>query len=410
MQHNVLTDPQAGIYLWWKYIDENKISILKVHDANLCNMTKEFAIQQNEAIPGAIAIDYHEQVEERAQMEAERLAKAPSMHTWGQVARGEGQDHAPEDTKGNLSRGAAHSTGEGSGSVSKGKGKQKATSKEDELADDINDDKGDGKPGPPTKGPHAAGDNEPCKTCAQANLMCVGEPEASCKQCRKAKCKCSCSQGVGRKRKNSSTIGEAGPSHKRVKLFMTLKLAPSEPMTKPVKKLTLKILARKWQPDLTPTCSPSPDPAPSLCDPSPTPHLFFHRATPTPRPAPKPSPVLVDDPHASLPIDELQVEIKPFIATATSLLDKPGDVEVMAQSDTPSAMEIPEVEYPHKQSTANIVEHLQVLEARAKDEEFKLEQVYQLLEMLARQVTHWIETAWARWEELQRLKDDLQNL
>ncbi|KIO13853.1 hypothetical protein M404DRAFT_18113 [Pisolithus tinctorius Marx 270] len=178
----------AGIYLWWKYIDENKISIPKVCDTNLHDMTKESTIWQNEVIPVAIAIadlqcpegqcrfniddlfeDYQEWVEERVQLEAKRLAKAPSMRTWGQAARGEGQDHAPEDTEGNPSRGAAHLTGEGSGSGSKGKGKQKATSEEDELADDIDDDEGDGKPGPSTKGPRAAVDNEPCETCAQVN-------------------------------------------------------------------------------------------------------------------------------------------------------------------------------------------------------------------------------------------------
>ncbi|KAI6003472.1 hypothetical protein F5J12DRAFT_783542 [Pisolithus orientalis] len=163
--------------------------------------------------------------------------------TWGQAARGEGQDHAPEDTEGNPSRGAACSTGEGSGSASKGKGKQKATSKEDELADDVDNDEGDGEPGPPAKGPCAAGDDEPCETCAQANLACIREPEASCKWCRKAKCKCLHSRSVGRKQKNSSTVGEAGPSHKQVKSFTTSKLAPAESATEPVKKLTLKIPA-----------------------------------------------------------------------------------------------------------------------------------------------------------------------
>ncbi|KAI6002394.1 hypothetical protein F5J12DRAFT_894161 [Pisolithus orientalis] len=415
-------NPQAGIYLWWKYINENKISIPKVHNANLCDMTKESMIWQNEAIPTAIAIadlwqpegqcrfniddlfeDYQEWVGERAQLEAERLAKAPSMHTQGQAARGEGQDHAPEDTKGNPSRGAAHLTGEGSGSASKGKGKQKATSKEDELADNIDDDEGDGEPGPSAKGPCTAGDNEPCEMCAQANLTCIGEPEASCKWCRKAKCKCSHSQGIGRK--NSGTIGEAGPSHKQVKSFTTLKLAPAESVTKPVKKLTPKILAQKWQPDLTPTHSPSPDPAPL-----PAPCLFFHRATPMPRPSFKPSPVPVNDPHVSLLINEPQVKIEPFFATVTSLLDEPGDVKVTAQSNTPLAAEIPEVEYQHEWSTANIIECLRVVKARAKDKEFKLEQVYWLLEMLSRWVTHQIKTVWARWEELQRLKDNLWDL
>ncbi|KIN97272.1 hypothetical protein M404DRAFT_32486 [Pisolithus tinctorius Marx 270] len=353
----------AGIYLWWKYVDKNEISILKVRDTNLCEMTEESAIWQNE--------DYQERVEERARLEAERLAKAPSVRTQGQTARDVGQDHMPEDTEGHPSRGAAHLTGGGSGSTSKGKGKQKATSEEDELADDIDDDEGDGEgegePGPSAKRPHVAGDNEPCKTCVQANLTCVGEPESSCKQCQKAKRKCSRSRGVGRK--NSGTVGEAGLSHKRVKPITTAK------------------------PDLTPPRSPSPQPTPSPHDPSPTPHLFFRRATPTPRPSFKPSPAPVDEPGASLLVDEPQVESEPFLATATSLLEEPRDIEVSVWSDTPLATEIPEVKYPHEQLTANIVEHLRVLEARAEDEEFKLEQVYWLLEMLARQVTHWIETA-----------------
>ncbi|KAI5988301.1 hypothetical protein F5J12DRAFT_786875 [Pisolithus orientalis] len=76
---------------------------------------------------------------------------------------------------------------------------ESATSKEDELADNIDNDEGDGEPGPSAKGPHAAGDNKPCEACAQANLVCVREPEASCKQCRKAKHKCLHSRGIGRK-------------------------------------------------------------------------------------------------------------------------------------------------------------------------------------------------------------------
>ncbi|KIN93333.1 hypothetical protein M404DRAFT_36174 [Pisolithus tinctorius Marx 270] len=301
----------AGIYSWWRYVDENKLSIPKVRDTNLHDMTEESMIQQNEVIPGVIAIadlcrpegqrrfhiddvfeDYQERVKERARLEAERLAKAPSVRTRGQTAREEGQDHAPEDTEGHPSRGAARSAGGGSGSTSKGKGKQKATSKEDELADDVDDDEGDvdddegdgkGEPGPSAKGPRVAGDNEPCKTCAQANLRCIGEPELSCKQCQKAKRKCSRSHGVGRK--NSGTVGEAGPSHKRVKLITTSKVALAEPATRPAKKLTLKILARKWQPDPTPTHSPMPQPTPSPHDPSPSPRLFFHGATPMPGPS-----------------------------------------------------------------------------------------------------------------------------
>ncbi|KIO05054.1 hypothetical protein M404DRAFT_25682 [Pisolithus tinctorius Marx 270] len=421
----------ASIYSWWKYVNENEISIPKVRDANLRDMTEESTMEQNEVIPAVIAIadlhrpegqrrfhiddvfeDYQERVKERARLEAERLAKAPSMRTRSQAARGEGQDHAPEDTEGNLSRGAARSTGGGSGSASKGKGKQKATSEEDELADDVDDDEGDsegeGKPGPSAKRPRVAGDNEPCETCVQANLRCIGEPESSCKWCQKAKHKCSRSRGVGRK--NSGTVGEAGPSHKRVRSITTSKVTPAEPVTGPAKKLTLKIPAHKWQPDPTPTRSPSPQPTPSPHDPLPTPRLFFHGATPTPGPSFKPSPAPVDEPGAALPIDELQVESEPFFATATGLLEEPEYIKVPAWSNTPPATEIPEVEYPHERSTVNIIERLQVLEARAEDEEFELEQVYRLLEMLARRVTHWIETAQARWEELRRLKDDLRNL
>ncbi|KIO06291.1 hypothetical protein M404DRAFT_24569 [Pisolithus tinctorius Marx 270] len=126
----------AGIYLWWKYIDENKISIPKVCDANLHDMTEESLMEQNE--------DYQEQVKERAHLEAERLAKAPSVHTWGQTARDEGQDHVPEDTEGDTARGGTHSAGGGCGSAIKGKGKQQATSEEDELANNIDDNKGNG--------------------------------------------------------------------------------------------------------------------------------------------------------------------------------------------------------------------------------------------------------------------------
>ncbi|KAI6025700.1 hypothetical protein F5J12DRAFT_889595 [Pisolithus orientalis] len=286
----------AGIYSWWKYIDENKISIPKVCDANLHDMTKESAIWQNEVILEAIAIadlwwpegqhrfiiddlveDYQEQVEERAWLEAKRFANALSMHTWGQAARGGGQDCKSCM----IDRG-------GSGSTSKGKGKQKATSKEDKLANDIDDDEGDGK-------------------------------------------------GEGK------------------------------------------------------------EPSPSPHDSSPSPCLFFCGATPMPGPLFKPSPPPVNKPHLTPPINKPQVKFEPFSATATSLLNEPGDIESPAQGDTPAVAETLEVIDP-------------LLEARAEDEEFELEQFHQLLEMLARWVTLQIEAAQARWEELHRLKDKLQDL
>ncbi|KIO01572.1 hypothetical protein M404DRAFT_28598 [Pisolithus tinctorius Marx 270] len=219
----------AGIYLWWKYIDENKISILKVCDANLCDMTKETAMQQNKVILVVIAIadlhqpegqqrfhiddvceDYLEWVKERVHLEAERLAKA--------------------------------------------------------------------------------------------------------------------------------------------------------------------------------------------------------LATPMPGPLFKASSPLINEPQVSLPINKLPIETKPFFATATGLLNEPGDIKVPVQGDAPSVAETLEVESQCEWLTAHFIKCLQVLKARAKDEEFELEQVYQLLEMLARQVTHQIKTVWARWEELQRLKDDLWDL
>ncbi|KIN93085.1 hypothetical protein M404DRAFT_36407 [Pisolithus tinctorius Marx 270] len=46
----------AGIYSWWKYVDENKISIPKVRDTNLRDMTEESVMEQNEVIPAVIAI------------------------------------------------------------------------------------------------------------------------------------------------------------------------------------------------------------------------------------------------------------------------------------------------------------------------------------------------------------------
>ncbi|KIO01765.1 hypothetical protein M404DRAFT_28506 [Pisolithus tinctorius Marx 270] len=365
-------------------------------------MTEESALQQNKMILAAIAIadlhwpegqqrfhvddifkDYQEWVEERAHLEAERLAKALSVCTWGQTARDEGQDHAPEDTEGYTASRGAHTVGGGSGSASKGKGKQWAMSKEDELTDNIDDDegKGEGELGPSAKGFCMTGDDKPCKMCAQANLMCIRKPESSCKQCQKAKRKCSCSHGVGRKQKNSSTIGEAGPSHKQVKSIMTLKLENGSLIQLP------HVLLRQNRP-LPPMILLQP-----LIS-------FFHGATPTPGPLFKPSPAPVDEPGASLLINKPQIESEPFFVTVTSLLEEPRDIEVLAWSNTPLTTEILEVEYPHEWSTVNIVECLQVLEARAEDEEFELEQVYQLLEMLARWVTYWIKTAQARWEEL----------
>ncbi|KIN98363.1 hypothetical protein M404DRAFT_31376 [Pisolithus tinctorius Marx 270] len=285
-------------------------------------MTEESAIQQNKMILVVIAIadlcqlegqrrfhiddvfkDYQAQVKERAHLEAERLAKAPSVHTQGQTARDEGQDHMPVDTEGDTARGGTCSAGGGSGSMIKGKGKQQATSEEDELADD-DEGNGEGEPGPSTKGLCMTGDDEPCE---------------------KVKCKCLHSHGVGWKQKNSGNVGETRLSHKWVRSVMTSKAAPVGPATGPSKKLMLRILARKWQPDPTPTHSPSPEPTTSPHNPLPTPHLFCHVATPTPRPSTLPAPV--NEPSTALPFDKPQIEFEPFSAIVTGLLNELGGVK-----------------------------------------------------------------------------------
>ncbi|KIN99338.1 hypothetical protein M404DRAFT_30575 [Pisolithus tinctorius Marx 270] len=46
----------TGIHSWWKYVDNNRITIPKVHNKCMCNYTEESAMCQNLLAPGAIAI------------------------------------------------------------------------------------------------------------------------------------------------------------------------------------------------------------------------------------------------------------------------------------------------------------------------------------------------------------------
>ncbi|KAI5998927.1 hypothetical protein F5J12DRAFT_895326 [Pisolithus orientalis] len=88
----------ASICLWWKYIDNNGISVPKVCNECMHNYTGESVMCQSLLVLGAIAItnlrcpveqrqihindifeDYQERVELRVQLKAERLTREPSM-------------------------------------------------------------------------------------------------------------------------------------------------------------------------------------------------------------------------------------------------------------------------------------------------------------------------------------------
>ncbi|KAI6006571.1 hypothetical protein F5J12DRAFT_782836 [Pisolithus orientalis] len=148
----------ASIHSWWRYVNDNGISILKVHDKCMCNYTEESAMCQNLLVLGAIAIadlqcpveqrwihiddifeDYQERVELRVQLEAERLTREPSMHMHRQAAMviGEGQGCMPSDTgAGESSRETGGQVRQQMDSTGKGKGKEKATDEVDKLEND----------------------------------------------------------------------------------------------------------------------------------------------------------------------------------------------------------------------------------------------------------------------------------
>ncbi|KIO00915.1 hypothetical protein M404DRAFT_29120 [Pisolithus tinctorius Marx 270] len=246
----------TSIHSWWKYVDDNGITILKVHDKCMCDYTEESAMCQNLLVLGAIAVadlwcpveqrrvhidnifeDYQERVELRAQLEAERLTRESSMH---------------------MRRQAATATG-------KGKGKEKATDEVDELENN----EGDRLPNP-----------DPLKTGAPTPKV-----DLRCKECAKAKRKCSQLLRVGRKHKNAGS-GEmaAGPSHKRVKLVTVTTETPV------LTRLKLRIPARKPPPRQNsepPPEHPTPRASPPLSSdmpppPIPQPPLFLPSATPAP--------------------------------------------------------------------------------------------------------------------------------
>ncbi|KIN98924.1 hypothetical protein M404DRAFT_30892 [Pisolithus tinctorius Marx 270] len=242
----------ASICSWWKYVDDNGISVPKVRDECMCNYTEESAMCQSLLVPGAIAIadlhrpveqrriqiddifeDYQESIELRAQLEAERLAREPPMRTGRQAAT----------------------------TIGKGKGKEKATDEVDELEND----EGKHPPNP-----------DPSKTGAPAP-----DPNLQCRECTKAKRKCSWSLRVGRKCKNAGS-GEmaAGPLHKRTKSVMVMAMTGLKlwiPAHKPLPRQNSKLTPGHPTPRASsPSTSNMPPP------PAPRPPLFLPSATPAP--------------------------------------------------------------------------------------------------------------------------------
>ncbi|KAI5991755.1 hypothetical protein F5J12DRAFT_786298 [Pisolithus orientalis] len=353
----------ASICSWWRYINDNGISISKVHNECMHDYTKESAMCQNLLVLGAIAIadlqhpveqrwihindifeDYQERVELRVQLEAERLTREPSMcmHRQAAMAIGEGQGCMPSNTgAGESLRGTGGQGRQQMDSTGKGKGKEKATDEVDELGND----KGNHPPNPdPLKtGALAPKANLPCRECTKADAECEGLPGELCKQCRQAKQKCSRSLRVGRKHKNAGS-GEmaAGPSHKWTKSVTVMTKTPA--MTG----LKLRI----------PACKPPPRQNFKLTPGHPTSHAnnlgdlgnsrLFGRLTG----------LLDDPPTPDISVQDLS-KVPPV--EGTLLVANPGDTTTCKA----------------------LAECIQLLENRADDEEFELTQIHQMLGLLA---------------------------
>ncbi|KIN94257.1 hypothetical protein M404DRAFT_35265 [Pisolithus tinctorius Marx 270] len=332
----------ASIRLWWKYVNNNRISVPKVRDECMRDYTEESVMCQSLLVLGAIAIadlhhpveqrwihiddifeDYQERVELRAQLEAERLAREPSMRTRRQAATmiGQGQGCVPSNTEaGESSRGTGQPVREQTDSTGKGKGKEKATDEVDELEND----EGEHPPNP-----------DPSKAA------CKGLPGESCERCRQAKQKCSQLLRVGRKHKNAGS-GEtaAGPLHKRTKsvtVTATTGLKLWIPAHKPLPRQNSEPTPGHPTP-----CASSPLTSNMPPPPAPRPPLFLPSATPAPRPHPEltPPPMdnlgdlgdgglfgrptgLLDDPP--MPVDSAQDKPEDPPVTETPLVANPSE-------------------------------------------------------------------------------------
>ncbi|KIN97690.1 hypothetical protein M404DRAFT_32039 [Pisolithus tinctorius Marx 270] len=189
----------TSIHSWWKYIDDNGITIPKVHNECMHDYTEESVMCQNLLVLGAIAIvDLRCPVEQR-RVHIDDIFKDYQERQWQQVKVK--AVHPVTLKQGGLRGwgGAGRRVRRQTDSTGKGKGKEKATDEVDELENN----EGDCPPNP-----------DPLKTGTLAPKV-----DFQCRECMKAKRKCSQSLRVGRKHKNAgSRETAAGPSHKQVKL------------------------------------------------------------------------------------------------------------------------------------------------------------------------------------------------
>ncbi|KIN94078.1 hypothetical protein M404DRAFT_35415 [Pisolithus tinctorius Marx 270] len=299
----------TSIRSWWKYVDDNGITVPKVRDECMCDYTEESAMCQNLLVPGAIAIaDLRHPVEQR-QVHIDDIFE-------------DYQERQRQQVKVKAARPATLKQG------SKGKGKEKATDEVDELEND----EGDRPPNP-----------DPSKTGAPAPKV-----DLRCRECAKAKRKCSRSLRVGRKRKNAGS-GEmaAGPSHKWVKSVTVMT------ETLGLTRLKLRIPARKPPPRQNsepPPEHPTPRASPPLSSdmpppPVPQPPLFLPSATPAPRPRPELTLPPMDNPG--------DLGDSGLFGRPTGLLDDPPAPVVSTQdeSEGPPVKETPQVTNPSELTT-----------------------------------------------------------
>ncbi|KIN93143.1 hypothetical protein M404DRAFT_36356 [Pisolithus tinctorius Marx 270] len=351
----------ASIHSWWKYVDDNRISVPKVHDECMHNYTKESAMCQSLLVPGAIAItnlcrpveqrrihindifeDYQERVELRVQLEVERLTREPSMLMRRQAAMavGEGQGHMPSDTEaGESSSGTGQQVRQQTEGTGKGKGKEKATDEVDELENN--------------EGKHPL-NPDPSKT------VCKGLPGELCEQCRQAKQKCSWSLRVGRKRKNAGS-GEmaAGPSHKWTK-SVTVAMTTETPVTTGLK---------LWIPARKPPPRQNSEPPPK----HPTPRASSHLSSDMP--PPPLTPPLMDNPG--------DLGDSGLFGRPTGLLDNPPAPVISMQDKSKGP---PVANLSESTTHKALAECIRLLEGRADDKEFELTQIHQMLGLLVTRV------------------------
>ncbi|KIO13858.1 hypothetical protein M404DRAFT_18122 [Pisolithus tinctorius Marx 270] len=387
----------ASICSWWKYVDNNGISMPKVRDECMCDYTEESVMCQSLLVLGAIAIanlhrpveqrwihiddifeDYQERVELRVQLKAERLTREPSMLTRRQAAMavGEGQGHAPSDTEaGESSSGTGQQVRQQTEGTGKGKGKEKATDEVDELEND--EGKHPPNPDPSKTGAPAAEANLRCRECAKGYLGShasdAGRPSRNVAGCSEW-------------HKNAGS-GEtaAGPLHKRTKSVMVVTTTETPattglklwiPACKPPPRQNSEPTPRHPTPRASPPSTSNMPPPPA-----PRPPLFLPSATPAPRPHPELTLPPMDNPG--------DLGDGGLFGRPMGLLDDPPTpvISVQDKSKGPPVKETLQVANLSESTThETLAEHIQLLEGRVDDEEFELTQIHQMLGLLAMQV------------------------